>query len=165
MRLASVSTIEQANEFLNSYIKEFNAQFALPMNNIKSVFELQPDNEKINLTLAILTKRKIDNGHCIKFEKQYFKPVNSNGNPVHYHKGTHCLVIKAFDGQLFGCVGEQVYALEDIPLHEHTSKNFDFKNTIKKTKKKYIPPMSHPWKRDSFDKYLEKQAHRNKLAG
>jgi hypothetical protein len=25
--------------------------------------------------------------------------------------------------------------------------------------------MSHPWKRDSFEKYLETQAHRNKLAG
>jgi len=34
LRLAGVSTIAQANEFLNSYIKKFNAQFALPINNI-----------------------------------------------------------------------------------------------------------------------------------
>jgi hypothetical protein len=67
LRLAGVTTLEQANEFLNSYIKEFNTQFALPVNSIKSVFEKQPDTEKINLTLAILTARKVDNGHCIKF--------------------------------------------------------------------------------------------------
>ena len=162
LRLAGISTIEQANEFLNSYIKKFNAKFALPIDNIKSVFEKQPDNEKINLTLAILAERKIDNGHCIKFEKKYFKPVNSNGNPVYYYKGTHCMVIKAFDGQLFGCINEQVYALEEIPTYQRSSKNFDFKGLSEKTKKKYIPPMSHPWKRSSFEKHLESQSHRAK---
>ena len=88
MRLAGVTTIEQANEFLNSYIKEFNAQFALPIDSIKSVFEKQPDIEKINLTLAVIAERKIDNGSCIKFKKQYYIPTDSNGHPVHYRKGT-----------------------------------------------------------------------------
>lgn len=162
MRLAGVSTIEQANEFLNYHIKEFNDQFALPIDNIKSVFEMQPDKEKINLTLAVLTKRKIDNGHCIKFEKKYFKPVNSNGIPVYHYKGTHCMVIKAFDGQLFGCINEQVYALDEIPIHERTSKNFDFKKPNEKPKKKYIPPMNHPWRKSSFEKHLESQSHRAK---
>ncbi|MGI6562702.1 MAG: ISNCY family transposase [Clostridia bacterium] len=35
LRLAGVTSIEQANEFLKAYIKEFNAQFALPVNNTK----------------------------------------------------------------------------------------------------------------------------------
>ncbi len=164
LRLAGISTIDQANEFLNSYIKKFNEKFALPIDNIKSVFEMQPDKEKINLTLAILTERKIDNGHCIKFEKKYFKPLNANGTPVYYYKGTHCMVIKAFDGQLFGCINEQVYALEEVPSHQHSSKNFDFKNLNGKPKKKYIPPMSHPWKRSSFEKYIESQKHTKKVS-
>lgn len=162
MRLAGISTIDQANEFLNSYIKKFNKQFALPIDNIKSVFEKQPDNEKINLTLAVLTKRKVDNGHCIKFEKKYFKPINANGIPAYYYKGTHCIVIKAFDGQLFGCINEQVYALDEIPTHLRSSKNFDFKKSNEKPKKKYIPPMNHPWRKSSFEKYLESQSHRAK---
>lgn len=45
IKLAGISTIDQANEFLNSYIKEFNEQFALPFDSIKSVFEKQPDTE------------------------------------------------------------------------------------------------------------------------
>lgn len=162
LRLAGISTIDLANKFLNSYIKKFNKQFALPIDNIKSVFEKQPNNEKINLTLAILAERKIDNGHCIKFEKKYFKPVNFSGHPVYYYKGTHCMVIKAFDGQLFGCINEQVYALEEIPAFQRSSKNFDFKQPKEKPKKKYIPPMSHPWKRASFEKFLESQSHRAK---
>ena len=58
LRLAGVGTLEQANEFLNSYIKKFNAQFALPLDNIKSVFETQPSIEKIDLTLGVLACRK-----------------------------------------------------------------------------------------------------------
>lgn len=164
LRLAGITTLEQANIFLNSYIKEYNAKFALPIDNIKSVFEKQPDDEKINLTLAILTSRKIDNGHCIRFEKKYFKPVDRYGYPVYYHKGTSCMVIKAFSKELFVCVGETVYALEEIPLHEHKSKNFDFKTPVDIPKKRYIPPMSHPWKQDSFEKFMKKQAHRKQLS-
>lgn len=160
LRLAGVTTIEQANEFLKSYIKEFNVQFALPINNIKSVFGAQPDNEKINLILAILTPRKIDNGYCIRFNNQYYKPVGSNGYPVYYRKGTPGTVIKAFDGQLFFCVDEKVYALDVIPEHACMSKNFDISPIEEKPKKRYIPPMSHPWKQASFERYLQKQAHR-----
>ena len=73
LRLAGVSTITQANEFLNSYIKKFNAQFALPIDNIKSVFETQLDIKKINLILAVLSCRKVDSGSCIKFNSSYYE--------------------------------------------------------------------------------------------
>jgi len=121
LRLASVSSIEEANEFLNSYIKKFNKQFALPIDSIKSVFETQPDNEKINLTLAVLSSRKIDNGSCLKYQNQYYLPVNSHGIAVHHRKGTTAMVIKAFNGELYSCIGEQVYALELLPEHKPSS--------------------------------------------
>lgn len=162
LRLNGITTIEQANIFLNSYIKEYNAKFALLINNIKSVFEKQPDDEKINLTLAVLSSRKVDNGHCIRYENKYFKLLDANGNPVYYYKGTSGMVIKAFNKELYFCVGEIVYALEEIPSHERKSKNFDFDKPDEKPKKRYIPPMSHPWKQASFEKFMNKQAHRNK---
>lgn len=162
LRLAGVSSIEQANEFLNYYIKKFNAQFALPVDNIKSVFEKQPDIKKINLTLAVLTSRKIDNGSCIRYNNEYYLPVDSNGHPVYYHKGTAGMVIKAFDKELYFCVNEHVYALELLPGHVLSSKNFDFVEAPKAPQKRYIPPMSHPWKQSSFERYCDKQAHRAK---
>ena len=36
LRLNSISSIEEANEFLDHYVKKFNKRFALPTNNIKS---------------------------------------------------------------------------------------------------------------------------------
>lgn len=162
LRLAGATTLEQANIFLNSYIKEYNAKFALPINNNKSAFEKQPDDEKINLTLAVLTPRKIDNGHCIRFNKKYFKLIDCNGHPVYYRKGTSCMIIKAFDENLFACVGEKVYTLDEIPVHEHTSRNFDFPKVVVTPRKRYVPPMSHPWRQASFSKFIKKQAHHTK---
>lgn len=160
MRLAGITTLEEANEFLNSYIKEFNAMFSLPINLTKSVFEKQPDSEGINLTLSVLTERKIDAGHSIRFDKKYYRLMDCNGYPVYYHKGTKCMVIQAFNKQLFSCVEDKVYSLEEIPERANTSKNFDL---VPQTnpKKRYIPPMSHPWKQDSFERFLKKQSHRH----
>lgn len=160
MSLKGITTLEQANEFLNSYIKEFNAQFALPFHSIKSVFEKQPNNEKINLTLAILSNRSVDNGHCIKYNKTYYRPIDCNGYPIYYRKGTPGIVIKAFDNKMFLCVEEKIYALDAIPVHALISKNFDIAPVQEKPQKRYIPPMSHPWKQASFERHLRKQAHR-----
>jgi transposase len=164
LRLNNITTIKEANEFLNSYIKKFNKKFALPINNIKSVFETQPDSDKINLTLAVLSSRKIDNGSCLKYQNEYYLPVNSQGIAVHHRKGTTAMVIKAFNGELYGCIGEQVYALEILPEHKPSSKSFDLATIPDVPKKKYIPPMSHPWKQASFERYAKSQAHRKEVA-
>ena len=156
LRLNSISSIEEANKFLNSYIKKFNKRFALPCDNIKSVFEIQPNNEKLNLTLAVLSSRKIDNGSCLKYHNDYYLPVNALGHPVHHRKGTSAIVIKAFDGELYTCIHEQVYALELLPHHKLSSKSFDLALLPNKPRKKYIPPMSHPWKQASFERYMKK---------
>ena len=164
LRLNNISSIEDANEFLNSYIKKFNKQFALPIDHTKSVFETQPDKEKINLTLAVLSSRKIDNGSCLKYHNKYYLPVDSQGLAVHHRKGTTAMVIKAFNGELYSCIGEQVYVLEPLPNHKPSSKAFDLAMLPEVPKKKYIPPMSHPWKQASFEKYTKKQSHRNNVA-
>lgn len=160
LRLENVTSIQQANQFLHTYIKKFNKQFALPIDNIKSVFETQPDNEKINLTLAVISSRKIDNGSCLKYNNNYYLPANSQGIAVHYRKGTTAMVIKAFDGELYTCIGEQVYTLKLLLNHKPSSKAFDLATLPDVPKKKYIPPMSHPWKQESFDRYVKKQEHR-----
>lgn len=153
LRLAGISSLSEANAFLNSHIKEHNAKFALPINNTKSVFIPQPDISTINQTLAVLAERTVDTGHCIKFENQFYKTMSSQGLQVHYHKGTKGLVIKTFDNQLLFSTNDKVYELELIPEHERKSKNFDFEETKEKPKKRNIPSPKHPWRNSTFLKY------------
>jgi len=164
LRLKGVSSIEEANEFLKSYLKKFNKRFALPIDNIKSVFETQPDVDKINLTLAVISSRKIDNGSCLKYHNNYYLPVDSHGLAAHYRKGTSAMVIKAFDDELYTCINNQIYALEILLNHKLSSESFDLSKLPTKPKMKYIPPMSHPWKQASFERYMKKQAHRKDVA-
>lgn len=166
LRLAGVTTIDAANEFLNSYIKEFNEKFALPLDGIRSVFEMQPSDEKINLILAVLDERTVDSGHCIQFENQYYRMLDARGMQVHFHKGTKTMVIKAFDGNLFCCVNDKnIYALEAIPKHAAKSKDLDADYVAAKPEKKYIPPMNHPWRRSAFSKFTKSQEHHWKDEG
>ena len=154
LRLKGITTIEEANAFLNSYIKEYNARFALPVHHNKSVFVMQPDIETIDQTLAVLTPRTVDNGHCIKFQNKYYKTMDSNGLQVHYHRGVKGLVIQTFSGELLFSTNDRVYALDEIPLHEQTSRNFDFKETTEKPRKRNIPSPKHPWRDSTFLKHL-----------
>ena len=42
---------------------------------------------------------------------------------IHYRKGTKVMLIKAFDRSMFACVNDKdIYALEEIPSHEHKSR-------------------------------------------
>ena len=163
LRRAGITTIDAANEFLHSYIKEFNAMFATAIDNSKSVFEKQPPEEKINLILAVLDGRTVDAGHCIKFKKQYYKMLDENGMQVHFRKGTKVMVIKAFDGEMYCCVeGKDVYALCVVPIREEKSKNFDVDYEPPLPKKKYIPPANHPWRIPALVKFARSQAHHAK---
>lgn len=154
LRLKGISTISEANVFLNSYIKEYNTKFTLPLDNNKSVFVAQPNNEIIHQTLAVLTERTIDNGHCIKFDNKYYKTMDKHGHQVYYHKGVKGMVIKTFAGELLFSTHDKVYALDEIPVHEKISRNFDFNTTIEKPLKRNIPDMKHPWRCQIFWKYV-----------
>lgn len=101
LRLAGISTLEQTNEFLASYLKEFNAQFALDMDCTRSVFEKQPDADKITQFLAVLTPRKIDAGHCIRFRNKYYALADEQGCQADFYKGTAAIVIRTLSGKLY----------------------------------------------------------------
>ena len=160
LRLAGITGIEAANEFLDSYINEFNAKLALSVKGIKSVFEKQPEEEKINLILAVLTQRKVDSGHCIQFQKKHYRMLDSRSQQIHYRKGTKVMVIQAYDGRLYCCVNDKdIYALDEIPIRVEKSKEFDADPAPDKPKKQYIPAMNHPWRSKSFWKFVKMQEH------
>lgn len=160
LRLAGITTIDAANVFLNSYIKEYNEKFTLPLDDIKSVFEKQPSDEKINLILAVLDERTVDSGHCIQFHKQYYRMLDKHGMQVHYRKGTKVMMIQSYDKNLYCCVNDKdIYALEAIPKQAAKSKNLDADYEAPIPKKRDIPSMNHPWRRSAFLKFAKSQQH------
>ncbi len=162
LKLNGITTIEEANKYLlEVFVPNFNEKFAMDYKKFESVFEEAPSLEKINYTLAVLTPRKIDNGNSIKFQNKYYQPF-LNGELKCFSPKTECLVIKAYDGSLVVSIDEQILELKELSRNERFSKNFEEVPVVKENKK-YIPPMSHPFKAASFKKYQERQAARTHI--
>jgi len=159
LRLAGITSLEEANRFLHHYVKKYNAKFALPIDHTKSVFVSQPNSEIINQTLAVLTERTIDSGHCIRFEKKYYKTMDAHGLQIHFRRGTKGMVIKAFDGTLLFATHDKVYALDEVLVRAEKSKTYDFDHEPAKPQKRYIPDMKHPWRSDTFWKHTGHRMH------
>ena len=66
------------------------------------------------------------------------------------------MVIEAFDKTLYATVEDSIFSLEEIPEVQLKSENFDEISPVE-PKKIYIPRMIHPFKRQSFEKFVEKQ--------
>ena len=155
LKLNGITTIEEANKYLlEVFVPDFNKRFAMDYKKFPSVFESSPSLDKINYTLAVLTPRKIDNGNSIKYQNKYYQPY-LNGKLKCFTPKTECLVIKSFSGDLLVTIDEQVLELKELSRNERFSKEFDDVMELKE-KKKYIPPMTHPWKLSSFKKQIQK---------
>lgn len=155
LKLNGINNITDANKYLqNVFVPKFNQKFALDYTKFTSVFETAPSKEKINYTLAVLSPRKIDNGNTIKFNNKYYQPYLDNKIKCFLPK-TEALVINAFNGSLLVTINDKVFELKELTRNKQFSKEFE-EVPEKKPKKKYIPPMSHPWKAASFKKQLEK---------
>ena len=166
LRLNNITTIEEANKYLAEiFIPSFNKKFALDYKKFPSVFETSPSKEVINYTLAVLTPRKIDNGNSIKFYNEYYQPYLNNELKCFSPK-TKCLVIKAFNGELLVTIDEKVYELRKLKRNTTISKELDIVKEVNevKEKKKFIPPMSHPWKLASFQRQMQKAHYKHKYA-
>ena len=163
LRLNNITTIDEANKYLNEvFVPEFNKEFALDYKKFESAFETSPSKEKINYILAVLTERTIDNGNSIKYQNKYYQPYQDNELKCFLPK-TKCLVIKAYNGDLLVSIDEKVYELRELSRNARFSKEID-EVEEKKEKKKYIPPMNHPWKLDSFKKQMQKAHYQHQYA-
>ena len=163
LRLNNITTMDEANKYLiDVFVPYFNNRFTLDYKKFESVFEQSPNEEVINYTLAVLTPRKIDNGNSIKYQNKYYQPYLNNQLKCFIPK-TECLVIKTFNGDLLVTIDEQILELKELSRNERFSKEFDEVIEVKE-KKKYIPPMSHPWKLSTFLKQIEKSHNQHQYA-
>ena len=93
--------------------------------------------EKINRTLAVLSTRTIDSGHCIRFNNKYYFPVTENGDRRYFAGKTNCMVIETFDGQLLANIADKLYLIKEVAEHVLVSKEFDAPKEAPKKEKVY----------------------------
>ncbi len=155
MRLASVSTLEQANVFLKTYIPIFNSTFAV-IDGIPSCFDPPPTDLQLLHTLVVHDKRTINTGNCFSLNNTQQRPLDATGKPRLLPKGTKVGIIKTLDGSYFCSFKDEIFAIEEVPRNKSYSLAVDYDCDAPKPRKKpNIPPPWHPWRIGSISKYKE----------
>ena len=153
-----ITTMSEANKFIATYIDELNDLFAIEQEiyEANSVFVPAPDEESINVILAVVSQRKVDSGHCIKFESEHYLPHSLEDNsPTYFIPKTNVLMVRTLDGKLLANINDKLYSLEKVQKKKDFSEEFDKVPNFKKLKVKYIPPADHPWRKFTIKRYLE----------
>ncbi len=151
LKLLDITTIEEANKYLkNTYIDNHNNKFALQKKNITSVFEKQPSKEQIDLILSIRSERIIDKGHSIKYKNKYYQTYQ-NKELITLKPKSKCIVIEAFNGELYLESADKVYELKELNQHKEISDTFDLDMVQSKSVDKVSKPASnHPWRHSTI---------------
>lgn len=77
LAIREISTLEEANEFLRSYIYAFNSEFAVEPADSESMFRQVPEGVNIGYILCTKERRTIDSGGVISFHGRSFKVVET----------------------------------------------------------------------------------------
>ena len=143
MRLEGISTMEQANEFLDVYLPVHNQKFSvLPLKDKNLHRRLLP-GMKYRDILCLKDKRTITNGYTIKWKNRLLL-IEKPSAIMRKHRVE---VREHFDGSI-----EIIFKGRKLKYREITEKvNKPNTKRLEKAqtspKGKYIPPPNHPWRK------------------
>ena len=92
MRLEGVSTLEEANRFLVSYLPRYNRRFAVPPKKEGNLHR-SPEGLDLNAILCIKTVRTVRNDHTIQHERKLYQIDDSI-------RATRVMVEERIDGSM-----------------------------------------------------------------
>lgn len=147
LRLANISTIQEANEFLEIYIPKFNAKFAVVPQKNKNLHRKMDEQlkEKLPQIFSIQNSRIICNDYTVRFKNQYFQLRIEQPTTV-YKKDT-VIMEERLNDEIKIC--HKGHYLNYFELPERPKKQIDV-NLVAITARKPLnwkPPIDHPWRK------------------
>ncbi|AVX19462.1 ISNCY family transposase [Carboxydocella thermautotrophica] len=139
-KIAGITTIDEANEFLSQYIEKFNSQFAVKALEPETAYRALDQNIDIGHILCVKQKRTIDNGGVFSFYNRHFKVIYKETNPIPPRTKIDVLISPVFGVK----VQYKNTVFETIPYvkPQKTQKP----KTEATERKPYIPPDTHYFK-------------------
>ena len=146
LRLASVSTLEEANRFLEVYLPGFNAQFEREPREAEDLHRPLPKGVKLEEIFCLKAVRTILDGYVIRFRGRRFILEE----PTRRMLGRPATVMVHFDGRMVIRFDGRDLAYREIP---ERPKRVTAVAAVRRKPPKYTPPPTHPWRvyRDRFE--------------
>ena len=150
LRHEGITEIDKANKYLNEiFIPKMNKKFSYEIDYKTS--KMKPNNyseEELKLIISEKFPRIIDNASSIKYNNKYYVPINPvTGTTTCFKKHTECTFIIDYDGNYWSKIENNYYKLHELEDRDSIMKK-EIINDKPLEKKKYIPPESHPWRKN-----------------
>jgi hypothetical protein len=145
LRLAGVSTLEQANAFLDTYLPKYNARFAIEPLRKTNLHRAIPKNLNLEEIFCIKEYRTISNGFTFHWKNRIFLVRNPS---ITMRKQRVC-VMESFDGKIKSRLKGKVLSITEVTRKEIQAIADDLKaaqQLIKKERVYFKPPKNHPWR-------------------
>ncbi|OQB45552.1 MAG: Integrase core domain protein [Synergistetes bacterium ADurb.Bin155] len=162
LRVAGVSTPEEANAFLASYRTRHNDLFAVPPKDEATAFVPAPSKEDLALILCRRAFRKVTGDSTVSWKGRKWSALDSQGRKVLFRKGVEVEVLDLLDGRTVlhrqGAFHELVRVEEGAEKKTPKGANAATSSTGERVRKPWTPRPDHPWKRE-----YERMASRKRI--
>lgn len=161
LRLARISSIEEGNDFLESYWSKHNRQFARKVEDKQDAHRELLLEHNLDGILCFKEDRTVSKNMEIQYKNTIYQLILKN--PLRTLRGAKIKVLENLDGAVtLEYKGEQlsfrVDFKQDYFEEEKTSKEIDL---FMRTKKQYKPPSNHPWNQEgAARKRMRTMTHR-----
>lgn len=145
MRLRGISSILEANKFLQEYLPVYNRKFTVKAVSKEDLHQPVPRSIDLNKVLCIRTNRTVRNDHTIAHNKKLYQIEERT-------MSKKVVVEERIDGRMV-IVG-QGKALRYRQINERPE--IKKKLTVRKKQQAYVPPKDHPWRQFDINRYKRK---------
>lgn len=159
-RLAGITTLEKANEFLLGYARKLSEQFGIEARKGSS-FMPAPSLEDLRLLLCTRETRSMGGDSTISWRGKKWATIETSGEKKLFRRNTKVEVLTLLDKSVVLFYGGTAYPMMEIPKERKAKEVGEMKkaagcNPPAAVKgKAHKPAADHPWRR--YPKRFEKQ--------
>ena len=160
LRLAKITTIDEANAFLKEYVPKFNAQFAVVPNRRANLHRKMNKQtlEKLPQIFSIQNQRKVMNDYTIRFKNRFFQ-LNEI-QPTTVYKKDIVIVEEHLDGEIKISLKGHYLDYTELPQRPEKEINIKLPALTIRKQSNWKPPTDHPWRKQLLLNPYKKQGRR-----
>jgi len=147
LRLAGITTIEEANKFLEKYIPKFNAKFAVIPSRRKNLHKKldKQTEENLDQIFSIQNMRVVNNDYTIMFKNNFFQLDKQQ--PTTVYKKDKITVEEHLDGEIKLRLRSTYLNYTVLPERPRKEINIKLPALTSQEQSSYKPPINHPWRK------------------
>lgn len=150
LRLAGITTIEEANIFLTKFAKELSERFGVVPSSAENAFLPAPSGDILRYVLCTRENRVVAGGSVISWKSKKWMAEGKGGNKKLLRKGAKVEVLTLLDKSFAIAYAGEFYPLREIAENERleaAQKKEATKVAAAPKSKAHIPAKDHPWRR------------------